>query len=403
MGSNSRVCFKNLPKYASEQKIKEYLGSFTEITDLKLMKTKEGKSRQFAFVGLKTPEEAQKVVKHFNNSYMDTAKLTVEVAREIGKQADGAKDQQRAWSKYSQGSSAYKKRAREEGEQQKSNKQNKKAKKIEKNKSQKSSKGEQLDEDEEFAEFMELMKPRAKSKLWANEEKNKNKDKQREKQEGDDIEERDQVVMDEDVTDLDYLKSRMKQAQQEVEEEEEFDECRLFVRNVPFDTSETELFELFEQFGSVSDVHIVQNKITKQSKGMAYVQFLDSDHASEACEKLNTTSFQGRIIHVTHAKKQQTNQNDFQQPRNEFLKQMGSFKQQKFQSLKDEAGNRETWNALFVRADTVTEAIAAKMGLSNSEFLDKNAEDFARRLALGESQIIFDTIKSLQMLGLWGQ
>ena len=59
----TRVCIKNVPVSFTESKLREHLTSSdnggnnkTIITDCKILKTKDGKSRKLAFVGFKTPE-----------------------------------------------------------------------------------------------------------------------------------------------------------------------------------------------------------------------------------------------------------------------------------------------------------------------------------------------------------
>lgn len=47
----------------------------------------DGESRRFGFLGFKTAEEAKKVVEFFNNTYMDTSKISVEVAKPVCKYA----------------------------------------------------------------------------------------------------------------------------------------------------------------------------------------------------------------------------------------------------------------------------------------------------------------------------
>lgn len=84
-----------------------------EVTDCKIMTTKaneddllggSGKSRGFCFIGFKRPAEAEHCVKKMRNTYLDTQKIAVEVARPVGD-----KEGVRPWSKYSYGSSAHKK------------------------------------------------------------------------------------------------------------------------------------------------------------------------------------------------------------------------------------------------------------------------------------------------------
>ena len=50
-----------------------------------------------------------------------------------------------------------------------------------------------------------------------------------------------------------------------------------------------------------------------------------------------------------------------------------NFKKQKEGLQKASAGNRAAWNTLFMRPDTVAEAVAAHYGISKSQLLDKEA------------------------------
>lgn len=44
---------------------------------------RDGKSRQFAFIGFRTEEEAQEAIKYFNKSYIDTCRIACEVCGSI--------------------------------------------------------------------------------------------------------------------------------------------------------------------------------------------------------------------------------------------------------------------------------------------------------------------------------
>ena len=67
----TRVCFKNLPKKATTESLKKHLDSCGawNITDVKVVKRRDGVSRRFAFVGFHTHEEALRainfLIKHF--------------------------------------------------------------------------------------------------------------------------------------------------------------------------------------------------------------------------------------------------------------------------------------------------------------------------------------------------
>lgn len=101
----SRVIVKNLPKHASDGRLRDYFGSIGEITDCKIQKTKDGRSRNFAFIGFRNSSEAEAAVKQLHRSFFDTSRVSVEIAH-----APGSDALARPWSKYALGSSAYEKR-----------------------------------------------------------------------------------------------------------------------------------------------------------------------------------------------------------------------------------------------------------------------------------------------------
>ncbi|RHN72215.1 putative nucleotide-binding alpha-beta plait domain-containing protein [Medicago truncatula] len=50
------------------------------------------------------------------------------------------------------------------------------------------------------------------------------------------------------------------------------------------------------------------------------------------------------------------------------------------------SGDTRAWNSLFMRPDTIVENVARKYGVSKSDLLDREADDLAVRIALGETQ-----------------
>lgn len=52
---------------------------------MQLKYTKDGKFRQFAFIGYKHEKDAQAAVEYFNNSCINTAKISVSISAELGK------------------------------------------------------------------------------------------------------------------------------------------------------------------------------------------------------------------------------------------------------------------------------------------------------------------------------
>jgi multiple RNA-binding domain-containing protein 1 len=102
--TSTRICIKNVPPSFDEAKLKSYLQSgqpSLKLTDCKLLKTKDGRSRKIAFVGFKTHDMAKTAVSYFDRSFALTSRLGVSFAFS---KKDGNNDY-RPWSKHSTGSS----------------------------------------------------------------------------------------------------------------------------------------------------------------------------------------------------------------------------------------------------------------------------------------------------------
>jgi RNA recognition motif-containing protein len=77
---------------------------------------------------------------------------------------------------------------------------------------------------------------------------------------------------------------------------------KLFVGNLSFDTTENDLQDLFEQHGAVSEVFLVNDKMTGRSRGFAFVTMNDDTHANAAVSALNGHEFQGRALTINEAR-----------------------------------------------------------------------------------------------------
>ncbi|XP_052894903.1 probable RNA-binding protein 19 [Anopheles moucheti] len=73
----SRVIIKNIPSGFDEAKLRNHFSTCGIITDVQLKYTPEGKFRNFGFIGFENEENAEKAIKHFNNSFIRTSKITV--------------------------------------------------------------------------------------------------------------------------------------------------------------------------------------------------------------------------------------------------------------------------------------------------------------------------------------
>jgi RNA recognition motif-containing protein len=77
---------------------------------------------------------------------------------------------------------------------------------------------------------------------------------------------------------------------------------KLYVGNLPFETSETDLQALFEGAGQVSTINIVRDRATGQARGFAFVEMNDEEGARRAISELDKREFGGRSLTVNEAK-----------------------------------------------------------------------------------------------------
>jgi RNA recognition motif-containing protein len=77
---------------------------------------------------------------------------------------------------------------------------------------------------------------------------------------------------------------------------------RLYVGNLSFDATESDLFELFNGVGQVQNAEVVTYKHNQRSKGFAFVQMLTIDEAKRAVAELHDKEFLGRKLVVSGAK-----------------------------------------------------------------------------------------------------
>ncbi|CAA6669865.1 unnamed protein product [Spirodela intermedia] len=453
----SRLCVKNLPKYVGEERLRDFFSQ----------RERDGKSRRFAFIGFRTDQDAEEAIKFFNNTYLDTCRITCEVAHKVGDP-----NIPRPWSQYSA-----KKNSQTLLESKGIGTVNETAK------ASKTS----LSDDPRLQEFLQIMQPRAKSKFWANDtlesflfadKSGPNEAKgallseegtktdpglpfgntQDENSDTSTESEIHESVQDEVISDMDYLKSRIKKTWSDSENDEEdnieaeesekmivkgnetsvggqqarpidgindgvnleedsargqdenenihsgradYDETpcntgRLFIRNLPYTTIEDDLMDLFSKYGDVSQVHIVVDKDTKRSKGIGYVHYVHLESAARALKELDNSIFQGRLLHIMCAKPQ--NPSVERQESNPPL----SLKQKREEQRKasESSGDTRAWNSLFIRQDTVVENIARKYGIDKSDVLNKEADDLAVRIALAETHTIAETKKALKCAGV---
>jgi RNA recognition motif-containing protein len=76
----------------------------------------------------------------------------------------------------------------------------------------------------------------------------------------------------------------------------------IYVGNMSYNVTDSQLRETFEEFGSVDSVNIITDRDTGRPKGFAFVEMKDDGEARAAIDKLNGMDFDGRNLKVNEAK-----------------------------------------------------------------------------------------------------
>jgi cold-inducible RNA-binding protein len=76
----------------------------------------------------------------------------------------------------------------------------------------------------------------------------------------------------------------------------------LFVGNMSFQTTESDLTNLFKAFGQVSRVHVAMDRETGRARGFAFVEMPNDDEAAKAIAGLDGKEVNGRNLKVNEAR-----------------------------------------------------------------------------------------------------
>ncbi|NWR64414.1 RBM19 protein, partial [Bucorvus abyssinicus] len=168
------------------------------------------------------------------------------------------------------------------------------------------------------------------------------------------------------------------------EEEEDLSESgRLFVRNLPFTSTEEDLEKIFSKYGPLSDIHFPIDRLTKKPKGFAFITYMIPEHAVKAYAEMDGQVFQGRMMHLLPSTIKKDRIEDVDE------EESSSYKKQKEAKDKANSASSHNWNTLFVGTNAVADAIAQKYNASKSQVLDHESKDsVAVRVALGETELV---------------
>uniref|UniRef100_A0A8C4NQ11 Probable RNA-binding protein 19 n=1 Tax=Dicentrarchus labrax TaxID=13489 RepID=A0A8C4NQ11_DICLA len=278
----SRLIVKNLPNGMKEERFRSMFAAFGTVTDCSLKFTKDGKFRKFGFVGFKAEDDANKALKHFNKSFVDTSRVTVEMCKAFG---DPTKA--KAWSKHTQSS----------GPDKPSTPADTDSKKVHTH-----THTIPLEEDQGFKEFLSVHQNRSQVPTWANDTVQQTPDPdndylnfdsdQSEEEEEEEKEEQDEDEDEGCLSDMDYLRSKVAHTDDTMEEMTEF---TVKLRGAPFSVKEQQIREFMTPLKPAA-IRIGKNESGNRT-GYVYVD-LHSEEQVEKALKKNKDYIGGRYIEV---------------------------------------------------------------------------------------------------------
>ena len=232
----SRIILRNLSFYAKENHIRKVMeATYGKVTDVHVPKVKNNLHVGFCFVTFEDPKDAKKAVDSKN---VDIQKRAVKMDWSLPKKLHQQQKQQ------------------EQKQKQILQEQKQKKETTEENNDDASATTNSSDDSD-------------------NDSSDNDSDGSDSNSDNSDDEEKDENAMDED-------------SDSEEEEEPEDDavgkKCCLFLRNLPFDTTRHDLFQLLYKFGHIKGIYLVKDRETGMIKGTAFVTYSKPQGAKRAME-----------------------------------------------------------------------------------------------------------------------
>jgi RNA recognition motif-containing protein len=77
---------------------------------------------------------------------------------------------------------------------------------------------------------------------------------------------------------------------------------KLYVGNLPFNTTQAQIRELFEQAGEIAEINLITDRYTGTPKGFGFVEMATEEAAQEAIKRFNGYSLDNRALTVNEAR-----------------------------------------------------------------------------------------------------
>jgi RNA recognition motif-containing protein len=76
----------------------------------------------------------------------------------------------------------------------------------------------------------------------------------------------------------------------------------IYVGNLSFDASESELKGMFEAYGAVDSAKIIVDQFTNRSRGFGFIEMRDREEGLKAIQELDSKTVGGRALKVNEAR-----------------------------------------------------------------------------------------------------
>ena len=76
----------------------------------------------------------------------------------------------------------------------------------------------------------------------------------------------------------------------------------IFISNLNYNTVESELEALFQNYGDVDSAKIITDRDTGRSRGFGFVEMPNEEDAAKAIEELNQREFKQKVLNVSEAR-----------------------------------------------------------------------------------------------------
>ena len=85
---------------------------------------------------------------------------------------------------------------------------------------------------------------------------------------------------------------------------------KLYVGNLPYNVTERELRELFEQAGQVTEAAVIIDRETGRSRGFGFVEMNSPEEATKAISQFNGHTMNNRQLQVSEARPREPRANN---------------------------------------------------------------------------------------------